>query len=65
VSFSEVDVESGGHTYRNETGGMVAPHATEVLPVAQMSAVPAGAKVHYTAISDYGGAITGDATLDQ
>ena len=65
VSCSEVDVESGGHTYRNEKGGMVAPRATEVLPVAQMSAVPAGAKVHYTAISDYGGAITGDSTLDQ
>jgi chaperone protein EcpD len=65
VSFSEVDVESGGHTYRNEKGGMVAPHATEVLPVAQMNAVPAGAKVHYTAISDYGGAIDGDATLGQ
>jgi chaperone protein EcpD len=65
VSFSEVDVESGGHTFKNEKGGMVAPHATEVLPVAQMNAVPAGAKVHYTAISDYGGAINGDATLGQ
>jgi chaperone protein EcpD len=30
-----------------------------------MNAVPAGAKVHYTAISDYGGAINGDATLGQ
>jgi chaperone protein EcpD len=65
VSFSEVDVESGGHTFKNERGGMVAPHGTEVLPIAQMNAVPAGAKVHYTAISDYGGAITGDATLGQ
>ena len=65
VSFSEVDVESGGRTYKNERGGMVAPHATEVLPVAQMNAVPAGAKVHFTAINDYGGAITGDATLGQ
>ncbi|SDF96604.1 fimbria/pilus periplasmic chaperone [Paraburkholderia phenazinium] len=63
VSFSEVDVESGGHTYKNERGGMVAPHATEVMPVAQMNAVAAGAKIHYTAISDYGGAMAGDATL--
>jgi chaperone protein EcpD len=65
VSFSEVDVESGGHTYKNERGGMVAPHATEVLPVEKMNGVSAGAKVHYTAISDYGGAIDGDATLGQ
>lgn len=65
VSFSEVDVVSGGHSYKNEMGGMVAPHATEVMSVDQMNAVPAGAKVHYTAINDYGGAITGDATLGQ
>jgi chaperone protein EcpD len=65
VSFSEVDVESGGHTFKNERGGMVAPHATEVLPVEKMNAVTSGAKVHYSAISDYGGAIAGDATLGQ
>jgi chaperone protein EcpD len=65
VSFSEVDVESSGRTFKNEKGGMVAPHATEVMPIALMNAVPAGAKVHYTAISDYGGAIKGDATLGQ
>ena len=65
VSFSEVGVESGGRTFKNERGGMVAPHATEVIPVAQMNGVSAGAKVHYTAISDYGGAMEGDATLGQ
>jgi chaperone protein EcpD len=65
VSFSGVDVESGGHTYKNERGGMVAPFATEVLPVDKMNAVAAGAKVHYNAINDYGGAIAGDATLGQ
>lgn len=65
VSFSEVDVESSGRTYKNEEGGMVAPHATTVLPIAKMDAVPAGAKVHYMAISDYGGALNGDATLGQ
>jgi chaperone protein EcpD len=63
VSFSEVEVVGGGRTYRDETGGMVAPHATAVLSVAQMNAAPADAKVHYTAISDYGGALPGDATL--
>ncbi|MEA3085499.1 MAG: chaperone protein EcpD [Paraburkholderia sp.] len=65
VSFSEVDVESSGHTFKNEKGGMVAPHASVILAVEKMNAVPAGAKVHYTAISDYGGAISGDATLGQ
>ncbi|MFM0606040.1 fimbria/pilus periplasmic chaperone [Paraburkholderia sediminicola] len=63
VSFSEVDVESDGHTFKNEQGGMVAPRASVVLPVAKMNGVSAGSKVHYTAISDYGGALNGDATL--
>jgi chaperone protein EcpD len=63
VSFSEVDVEDGGHTFKNEQGGMVAPHESVVLPVAKMNAVATGAKVHYTAISDYGGPINGDAPL--
>jgi chaperone protein EcpD len=63
VSFSEVDVESAGRTYKNDRGGMVAPRGTEVLPVTQMNSVAADAKVHYTAISDYGGALTGDAKL--
>ncbi|MFM0311426.1 fimbria/pilus periplasmic chaperone [Paraburkholderia sp. RL17-383-BIF-A] len=63
VSFSEIDVESNGHTFRNEQGGMVAPRTSAVLPMAKMNGVAAGAKVHYIAISDYGGPITGDAAL--
>lgn len=63
VSFSEIDVESNGQTFRNERGGMVAPRASAVLPVAKMNGVAAGAKVHYIAISDYGGPITGEAAL--
>jgi chaperone protein EcpD len=65
VSFSEVDVGSDGHTYKNEEGGMVAPRSTTVLPVAGMSAVTAGATVRYIAINDYGGPIKGDAPLRQ
>lgn len=65
VSFSEIDVESNGHTFRNEQGGMVAPRASVVLPIAKMNAVAAGAKVHYIAISDYGGPIDGDAALGE
>ncbi|WP_241017143.1 fimbria/pilus periplasmic chaperone [Paraburkholderia sp. Ac-20342] len=63
VSFSEVDVASGGHTFKNERGGMVAPYATEVLPIDKMNGASAGAKVHFIAISDFGGPIAGDATL--
>jgi chaperone protein EcpD len=63
VSFSEVDVESGAHAYHNEAGGMVAPHSTTVLPVTAMPVAPPNARVHYTAISDYGGPIRGDAAL--
>lgn len=65
VSFSEIDVVSSGHTFKNETGGMVAPHATEVFPIAKMNAVGAGSTVHFTAISDYGGAMPGEAQLGQ
>lgn len=65
VSFSEIKVSTGGRTFKNEVGGMVAPHATEVLPMDKMNAVAADAKVNYTAINDYGGAITGDAMLSQ
>jgi chaperone protein EcpD len=65
VSFSEVDVVGGGRTYRNEQGGMVAPRGTAVLSVAQMNAAAADAKVRYTAISDYGGPLAGDAALSR
>jgi chaperone protein EcpD len=62
VSFSEIKVFANGRTYTNESGGMVPPHGREVISVPQMSGVQT-AKVHYTAISDYGGAIEGDAAL--
>ncbi|MDE1180339.1 fimbria/pilus periplasmic chaperone [Paraburkholderia sp.] len=65
VSFSEVDVVGSANTFRNEKGGMVAPHATEIIPVATLTTVPQGATVHYTAISDYGGQLAGDAPLGQ
>lgn len=65
VSFSEIDVESSGHTFRNEQGGMVAPRTSAILPIAKMNAVAAGSKVRYIAISDYGGPINGDAPLGE
>lgn len=65
VSFSSIDVTTNGHTYKNDNGGMVAPHGTQIIPVPQMAGVQASAKVHYIAISDFGGPIEGDATLSQ
>lgn len=65
VSFSAIVVTANGHTYKNDSGGMVAPLGKGIIPVTQMNGVQASAKVHYTAISDYGGAIEGDATLGQ
>lgn len=62
VSFSEVSVSADGHTYRNEQGGMIAPRGQGLLAVPKMSGVRTG-KIHYMAISDYGGAIEGDADI--
>jgi chaperone protein EcpD len=64
VSFSEVSVTANGRTYKNETGGMVAPHGNEIIPVPQLNGVRTG-KIHYTAINDYGGAIEGDADASE
>jgi len=64
VSFSEISVSSNGRTYKNEMGGMVAPRSTQIIPVPQMSGVTSG-KIHFIAISDYGGPIEGDATIGQ
>jgi chaperone protein EcpD len=65
VSFSEIDVVSGSQTYKNETGGMVPPRGTAVIPVPKMDSVSGSATVRFTAINDYGGALAGDAPLHQ
>jgi chaperone protein EcpD len=56
---------NGSQTYRNETGGMVPPRGTAVISVPKMDSVHGAAKVHYTAINDYGGALTGDAQVHE
>jgi chaperone protein EcpD len=63
VSFSEIDVVSGSQTYKNEFGGMVKPKSTAVFPIKGLTAVPAGARVKYIAIGDYGGALPNEAML--
>ncbi|SAK84656.1 pili assembly chaperone [Caballeronia arationis] len=65
VSFNEIDVVSGDQTFRNEAGGMVGPKGSAVFPVKNLAAVPAGAKVKFTTISDYGGATPHEAPLGE
>ncbi|MBP0592725.1 fimbria/pilus periplasmic chaperone [Paraburkholderia sp. LEh10] len=62
VSFSEITVSANGATYKNEKGGMVAPHGKEIIDVPQMNGVQSG-NVHYIAINDFGGAIEGDSSI--
>ncbi len=63
VSFSEFEVDGGGQTFKNEQGGMVAPQGTTVLTVPGLEGVGNGAKVRFTAISDYAAALPGEAPL--
>jgi chaperone protein EcpD len=63
VSFSEIDVVSGDQIFRNEAGGMVGPKGSAVFPVKNLNALPAGAKVKFITISDYGGATPHEAPL--
>ncbi|MDM0044284.1 fimbria/pilus periplasmic chaperone [Variovorax dokdonensis] len=63
VSFSEFEVQNGNKTFKNDQGGMVAPSGTTVLTVPKMNAVGQGAKVRFTAISDYSAALPGEASI--
>jgi len=63
VSFSEFGVDDGSRSFKNDLGGMVAPEGTTVLNVPHMAGAHAGAKVHFTAISDYAAALPGEAAL--
>lgn len=65
VSFNEIQVVSGEHTFSNEAGGMVGPKDSAVFPVKNLTAVPAGAKVKFITISDYGGATPHEAPLGE
>jgi chaperone protein EcpD len=62
VSYSRIAVSANGRTFENARGGMVAPYGSEIIPMPAMDGVHAGT-VRYTAISDFGGAIEGDADI--
>lgn len=62
VSFNEVTLESGGHSYKVESE-MVAPFGQASFTVTGLSAGITSGKVVYKAINDYGGNIDGSASL--
>ncbi|SIT41087.1 periplasmic pilin chaperone [Paraburkholderia piptadeniae] len=63
VSFASLEVSAGGKTLKNDDGGMVPPGASAVFPLVGEGIPAGGAKVHYRAISDWGGPIDGEAPL--
>ncbi|SDD74852.1 chaperone protein EcpD [Cupriavidus sp. YR651] len=62
VSFTALEVRSGGKTAKSDDGGMVGPGETKVFPLTGDAVQGADVKVHYRAINDYGGSTEGDAT---
>ena len=63
VSLTEIRVESGAHSATSGTGGMVAPGETYTFKLDGNIPGAAGASVHFTSLSDYGGAISNKAPL--
>lgn len=62
VSFSYVDVTSG-NTKHSTNATMVAPKSDTEFSVSDIRGALSGAKLHYSAISDYGSEIKGEVTL--
>ncbi|WP_433797429.1 fimbrial chaperone [Escherichia marmotae] len=62
VSFSSVDVQSGNKKYTVDAT-MVAPKSDAEFTVQGLNTSPGGAKLHYSAISDYGSEIKGEANM--
>lgn len=62
VSFSAVDVISGNKKY-SANATMAAPKSDTELAIPELKNAIGGAKLQYSAISDYGSEIKGEATL--
>ena len=58
VSFNKVDAVVGGRKY-TVTSSMVAPKSEADFAISGLTGTPAKASISYTAISDFGGAISG------
>nr|WP_250494547.1 fimbria/pilus periplasmic chaperone [Caballeronia sp. GAWG1-1] len=62
VSFDRIELTGDGHTAAFDQGGMVGPGESKSFPL--KGEVPSsGGKVKYTAINDYGGPQSGEASL--
>ncbi|WP_203651236.1 fimbria/pilus periplasmic chaperone [Pseudomonas sp. RtIB026] len=64
VSLTEIRVQSGGRSATFDTGGMVGPGQTQAFTLEGEVPTLPGASVHYTSLSDYGGAVANKAPLD-
>ncbi|MBN3817325.1 fimbria/pilus periplasmic chaperone [Paraburkholderia sp. Se-20369] len=63
VSLIKISVQSGSRSAIFDDGGMVGPGETRAFPLKGDVPDAAGASVHYTALNDYGGALSGETPL--
>ncbi|AZG06688.1 molecular chaperone [Pigmentiphaga sp. H8] len=59
ITFSRIEAEAAGKTYRHDAGLMIAPLASGEFDIGtEAPGVDAPAEVRYTSINDYGAAVT-------
>ncbi len=63
VSLIAVDVHADKQTATTVDSGMVGPGESKVFPLKGNVTSAIAAKVHYTALNDFGGAMSGDTTV--
>ncbi len=63
VSMTEISVHAAGKTAIFDDGGMVGPGETATFPLKGEVADAPDAKVQYLWLNDYGGSVSGEATL--
>lgn len=63
VSLTEVEVLSGEHGATFDAGGMLAPGETQRFSLEGSLPATADARVRYTSLNDYGGAVTAETPL--
>uniref|UniRef100_UPI00333EBE2B fimbrial biogenesis chaperone n=1 Tax=Castellaniella defragrans TaxID=75697 RepID=UPI00333EBE2B len=63
ISFSAVELVSGGQVQAVQDPGPIAPFETRELPLPQAAIKSAGARVRYQVFNDYGGVNEGEAAL--
>ncbi|WDD90544.1 fimbria/pilus periplasmic chaperone (plasmid) [Burkholderia sp. FERM BP-3421] len=63
VSLTAISVQLGDRSAAFDDGGMVGPGETRAFPLKGDVPDAAGARVHYTSLNDYGGAVSGETPL--